>query len=122
MAIFSTSATLKRIFKSAVAGLIAMVSFPQPGSSQFYSGNDILRFCTASNAVDQAVCGGYIVGVSDGSVLLTGPTIICIPAGVTVKQLKDIVIAYLQRVPELRHLAAGGSVGTALFQAFPCKG
>jgi hypothetical protein len=36
-------------------------------------------------------------------------------------QVKDVAVSYLQRYPEMRHLDASGLVGTALFEAFPCK-
>jgi hypothetical protein len=112
------------MYKAALGVLLAAMSLHvRAALAQFYTGNDLLEFCAGNNVFNQGVCVGFIIGVARAAepAPLARPTLFCFPAGVSVRQLKDVAVAYLQKTPELRHLDAAGLVGTALFEAFPCK-
>ena len=77
------------------------------------------------------MCTGYIMGAIDGyndqqerinTLLGTDTTrMYCVPTQVTVKQLIDTVVLYLQQHPERRHYAAIDEVSIALTEAYPCN-
>jgi hypothetical protein len=92
---------------------------------QFYSGNALLEVCLSQHPLDRA-CWGYTTGIADamGGGEAFGETLFgwsaCIPTEVTVYQLADVTIRYLQEHPEKRHWGAGGLVARAFREAFPC--
>ena len=90
--------------------------------SAFVSGNALYEYCTSKSPFDNGLCTGYIEGISDalGASAILGSTV-CVPSGVTVQQITDIVGRYLQGNPHLRHYAANGLVAAALNDAFPCS-
>jgi hypothetical protein len=90
----------------------------------FKDGNSLYRDCTSESSVLQAACGGYIIGVSDShqaifSALDASPSY-CLRTGVNVTQLKDVVVQFLQRNPQLRDYSAPTVIIPALQEAFPC--
>ena len=84
--------------------------------AEFYTGNDLLRMMRG-NTVEQANAFGYVVGVSDALHKIT----LCVPSGVTVGQANDIVKAYLEVSPQVRHFSADSLVSAALMAVWPCK-
>jgi Rap1a immunity proteins len=89
----------------------------------FIDGNDLLKYCKGKAPYD-AVCLGYIEATAD--LVELGPLPIigwraCFPDKVSVGQLEDVVVLFLEKHPEIRHAAAGGLVGEALAKAFPCR-
>lgn len=88
----------------------------------FYSGNELLEMCRDKNIVDPVRCTGYISGVADA---LSSPYVaryrVCRPKEVTVGQVRDIAVAWLEANPSKRHYAAITLVALALSEAFPCK-
>lgn len=108
-------------------GTSAIVA-PSPANATFKDGNALYSDCTAkpnSSTYYQsdAYCMGYILGVTD---TLTTMRIInkrnsCIPENVTAGQIRDIVLQYLQRTPEKRHLPADYLVLSAINSAFNCS-
>jgi hypothetical protein len=88
----------------------------------FESGNSLIEYCRDTSKVGKAYCYGYIAGVADameGDPLLGWRT--CLPDGVTVGQIGDVVKAWLGSHPEDRHFVADELVDEALAEAFPCK-
>ena len=73
----------------------------------------------------EGFCYGYVERVADAMLGSSNNSInghrACIPAAVTVGELKDIVVQYLYRNVAQRHLLAGGLVAEALEQRFPCE-
>jgi hypothetical protein len=59
---------------------------------------------------------GYIIGVVD-----TANDRICVTSTTTVKQLADIVLFALTKLPEYRHEPADALIILALREAFPCR-
>ena len=77
----------------------------------FVDGNKLFSDCEGqSGGGDSAwgVCVGYVMGAADAS------ETICLPNGVTVGQVRDVVTMYLRNHPERRHYAASSLVETAL--------
>ena len=90
-----------------------------------YSGNDLLRDCTIDNVkASQSFCAGFIAGTWSGAAIEGAeyhpnkPNFV-IPNEADLRQLKDVVVKFLNGHPEQRHLAAGVLVLLALKEAFP---
>ena len=84
--------------------------------AEFYNGNDLLRMMRGSTS-DQISAMGYVTGVADALHKVS----VCVPNGVTAGQVNDVVKAFLEATPSVRHFSAD-SVSTAALQAvWPCK-
>jgi hypothetical protein len=90
-----------------------------------YSGNELLRDCTHDNVkASKSFCLGFIAGtwsgaLIEGSVYHPDKPNFVIPSEADLRQLRDIVVKFLNGHPEQRHLAAGVLVLLALKEAFP---
>lgn len=108
------------------AALIAALSLAAPAhaagnTTVFRTGNDLLPLCRELQGDEIATCYGYLQGVIDGqSSGLVRATNYCLVAGVTGRQIRDIVVAYLEAHPENRHQRGAWLVTYALNDAFPC--
>jgi len=77
--------------------------------------------CTDESA--QQVCLAYVAGVFDqldvpGNNI--GGITLCIPPSKNISQLKDVVIEFLRKNPEMRQYVAATSVDVAWRWAYPC--
>ena len=87
-------------------------------------GNGLLSDCEERATFNEGVCAGYLSGVMDahqtfkGWGELTQPTY-CKPDGVTLGQVRAIVVKSLKENPEELHLNAASLVLNALRRAFP---
>ena len=92
--------------------------------SAYLDGNKLIEDCINPAIEDQATCSGYISGVSDATDIWEGERNfsagICQPKGVSVGQIKRVVVKYLEAKPERLHSAASSLVINALKAAFPC--
>ena len=97
--------------------LAAMLAIPASATAQYMDGNRLYERLQAGKrsdgAVEGAIATGYVTGVADAY-----PN--CIPAGVTVGQLFDTALQYLEDHPEKRNLPAATLVTTAISEKFPC--
>lgn len=118
--------------------LTAIFLFSPPARSQTATGNELLQDCRtanrrgnlrsdqafADNLIAQGNCYSYIRGALngiDGTVALAGiPDIFCIPERVTMGQINDAIIRYLETNPQRRHLPASLLIIQALINSFPC--
>lgn len=73
---------------------------------------------TATSAYKRGIGLGFVMGSFD---FAEATGVFCPPTGVTKGQATDIVIAFLEKHPEVRHLSAGAIVYVALKESFPCK-
>lgn len=112
----------------AAVGLAVMLllSTQSQASSGYYNGGRLLKECKSDSALAINVCLGYIVGMADYEDQLQDWSILdepifCTPDGVTVGQLKKVVIKYLDERPERLHLTASSLTANALRTAFPCS-
>jgi hypothetical protein len=114
-------------------GLIAAMSallLPTPGAAEdsgpFLSGDTLFERCTRGDETGDDFCIGYVAGSVDMLISLQrqgppGAKQACMPQGVTLGQVRDVVIKYLSDEPQFRKLDAAALVITALEQAFPCS-
>jgi hypothetical protein len=88
------------------------------------SGNDLYAACRSTELYPLAKCIGYVQGVKDGilvdHILGSRNAPFCLRSEVTLEQLRDIVLKFIQDNPALRDQHAAGFVELALVQAFPC--
>lgn len=99
----------------------------QEQATGMVSGNDLLAFCR--NPPGGSVCTGYVMGVADAlgvNRALMPPEGVagwraCVPLQVTPGQVRDIVVADLERNPVTRHFGAAALTAKALADAFPCR-
>jgi len=85
------------------------------------TGNRLFSDCDTQDhdySATWGLCYGYIEGVFDA---LEDVMPMCGYAGVTARQLHDIVYQYLESHPAERQLDAHYLVARAFKQAFPCK-
>jgi len=99
--------------------------------SPYVSAKYLKEICKMTGGVEAvqggaAACQSYIAGVIDYHKMLqsmgTRPNVkVCVPQGVTLKQLQDITHNYLTRNPHHNDFTAAPAVTLALFGRFPCK-
>lgn len=117
-----------RITILAIALAVSNVIASYPANASFKDGNELYKVCTVkpndgTYYQANAYCLGYILGVTDTltTVRMTNSRNYCVPENVTAGQLRDIVVQYLQRTPEKRHLSADFLVISAIDLAFNCS-
>jgi hypothetical protein len=90
-------------------------------ASSFMDGNKLLAYCRG-NASDQALCIGYIEGVSDYRVLFReqsgSPP--CPPSKVSAGQVRDVVLNWLIANPADRNIETALLAITAIDAAWHC--
>ena len=112
---------MKRI--AAVAVVLAGIAPAAAGS--FYSGEDLLSFCSAdAGSTEAATCSGFIAGVLDGIVhyqdMNFAARSICMDDEY-LRTYQDIVVQHLRETPQDRHLSASSLIWIAMRRAFPCS-
>ena len=87
------------------------------------SGNDLLHTCSETDFYSAGYCLGYVRGLSSGAdaALSMMNKKICYTSGVTIKQLQDVVVAYIRRNPATRNKNAIILTIEASMEAWPCK-
>lgn len=109
---------------------------PTHAHAEFRSGNDVYRYCTRTDTnydriYQDFMCLAYIQGAHDGleagayhvtyrANLNEDYLIVCVPEGVEVGQIKEIVVDYLRSHPADRNLSAAILVYAALAEVYPC--
>lgn len=92
-------------------------------------GTELLQYCTApspgdlSDTAKSAWCIGYLTGIDEMRRFSAMPPhrpTDCMPEGVTMVQMKGVVVQYLQEHPEELHYSSVVLVHNALKHAFPC--
>lgn len=105
---------------------------PTPATQRLqpiHTGNDLYSACTpdvmGNTTAANLQCLLYIGDVSLGEKVVKFRKAdggYCIPQGVTLDQIKDIVFSYLRDTPGRRHINATNLTVEAIIQAFPaCK-
>jgi hypothetical protein len=118
MSVFIFSAT-------AVAIMAQPVS---PSAPSLEDGNGLYETCANVRATDaahsmqcHAFVHGVVVGLLSAADVGRRPRPFCPPPEVTIGQLKDIVMAGLERSPEIRHHPSATLITGFLAAAFPCR-
>lgn len=88
--------------------------------------NELLRDCTAPlrGTFTSGFCLGYLKGAAEMSRLrakLPNLPTVCVPDALTVGQVRNIVVSYIEEHPEELHYASIALVNNALDEAFPCE-
>lgn len=113
--------------------LCSLTLFPlHAAQAALFSGAYLLELCRSDAKGQEAVKGGhtacqaYIAGIIDYHMLLrslgTSPSVdFCVPPGVAMGDLQEIVWKYLQQNAVNDGFIAAPAVAIALYEAFPCK-
>ena len=99
-------------------------SFLSAGSTKFfYTGTKLYNLCRAENAIDEALCKGYILGVQDAiySGHLSDHFSICLPEGVEPDQIRLMLVRFIENNPDIMNFAAEGLVAKTLENSYSCK-
>ena len=103
---------------------LSLVSVVNASSSEaFLRANQLYSLCSSELKLDNAVCEGYIIGVNDSvfSGHLSNIFQVCYPAGITIEQLRLVLVKYMETVPEKLHFVAEGVVAEGLATVFQCQ-
>ena len=109
---------------SCLALTLFIISGVQASSSEaFLRANQLYSLCSSEVKLDNAVCEGYIIGVNDSvfSGHRSNVFQVCYPAGVTIEQLRLILVKYMETVPDKLHFVAEGIVAEGLATVFQCQ-
>ena len=113
--------SLVRVLLIAVAlHCIAVV----PAFAEKHTGRDFLIFCASPRLEAEVNCSVIVDGVVNGY-FMANPSppssTFCIPATVTVGQLKAVATKYLLQHLELHHRTFADTVVRSMVEAFPCR-
>ena len=121
---------MKNIGAIALFYSLLFSAAPTFANGSFKTGNDLYSVCKAEKGsrfyeFEQTTCLEYVTGVFDSFSTSFGvglmPRTFCSPSSVTVSQLKDIAVRYLEQNPSSRHISAAALVMISFKEAFPCK-
>jgi hypothetical protein len=98
---------------------LAVITVPSHAEwLKFDDGNSLLSKCEDGDLFfNKGYCTGLIAGVHDTH---SGKSI-CKPKTAPLKQLKQVVVKFLQENPDKLHYSAVSLTRFALEEAFPCK-
>jgi len=112
------------LFLSLPGALLALVCLA-PGpvmANQFMDGNALLQLCASKDPYNGLECTGYVKGVADAFAFQMDAQKrpLCMPDGVTAKELVAVTVAWLQsNIPE-RDYPAVATVGIAIAKKWKC--
>src|SRR5262245_24460595 len=117
---------------TAIAGLAALIALSTSAASADenpYSANSMLPACMAVLAISSGnpaagidpVEMGRCIGMIEGVALLANYGVFCPPAGATIKQRIQVIIAYIEARPQRMHEDFGVLAVEAMQKAWPCK-
>jgi hypothetical protein len=100
---------------------VCFTSWPA-AAGQFMDGNKLLQLCASGDPYDGLECTGYIKGVADAFAFQMDSQRrpLCMPDGVTARQLVAVTVAWLHdNIPE-RDYPAVATVGIAIAKKWKC--
>lgn len=99
--------------------MAAMATSGHAVAASFWTAQRLKDLCQNHRGTfNNGVCMGFVVGVVDS---LSGKRLACLPKGVNVGQVIDVVEKHLKDHPEKGHLSAESVVEVSLLQIWPCK-
>jgi len=115
--------------RNAFISSVMLVGLAGPGLGDSLSGSELLALCLTPKNGDMlyftnfSLCAGYINGASDASQCgnSVGGFSHANPAGVTVGEVFDIFVKWMQAHPEQSSVGASTLVAKAMQDAYPCK-
>lgn len=87
-------------------------------------GNEVLTYCSPdASQLTRGVCLGYIQGLWAGwdALLTINKMRNCVPANVSLGQVRDVTVAYIRRNPATRHEGSIILFARAVTEAWGCK-
>lgn len=111
-----------KVAKLIAAGCLSLAAMSVSAQGvTYYTGNQLMEWNSSNTAFDKGRFMGYVVGIVDAKSRDWESTrLSCVPSGVTVKQLQEVVRKYLKQNPQEWHLEADLLVTFAMMEAFPC--
>ena len=111
--------------KIIMAGIAITILAAAPAQA-FMPGKDLNRYCQDGPGSDRMACYSWIDGAVNGiefgaSVSKGTLKPFCVPKGVTLRQVGEIVKKWLGDHPEEWHQSAVFGVASAMRDAFPCR-
>jgi hypothetical protein len=112
----------ERYMRVFIAALVMVFGLSGEGKAGFIDGNLLNEICQTKNGYDRGTCTGYIMAIIDISEKKPFYGY-ChqIPSAATGVQVRDVVKAWLEKHPEVRHLSAHSLVVRTLSETWPCK-
>jgi hypothetical protein len=114
--------------KSRILAFIAIAALGFSTTSQagvFYTANDLTKYCESEIAVENNICGGYLIAISDyHDALIDFGEItkqFCIPDSASGRQLRKVFAKYTNEYSEDLHYTASSIAHNAFRETFPCK-
>ncbi|MDX1489154.1 MAG: Rap1a/Tai family immunity protein [Acidiferrobacterales bacterium] len=86
------------------------------------SGDDLVGVCTDKDKTREALCVGYVSGVSETLTSVLQTSGICAPDSVSLGKLITVVVDHINAHPEKRQSSAVPLVWSALVDTWPCPG
>ncbi len=113
---------------AALLTCLCMTLFPIDARSG-QTGREFLELCSNSESWTEGYCTGYVAGAGeliDGLLLekdlnaaLDGKAF-CLPNGLQKGEVRDLVLDYLRKRPEIQDKQITSITWAALIEAFPC--
>jgi len=120
---------MKVVFIGILCAYATLFYQEPPGTKVSISdlhGSGLLDFCNKSDGYELQFCEAFIIGVRDGAALAitlrNAKPLFDTPPEVNPKQLKAVVVKFLNDHPEELHKPAAELVIFALHQGFPSGG
>jgi hypothetical protein len=111
-----------RMLLIVVALILGVSGTARADGAAFMTGYALLQHCQSKVSIDEGICLGFIMGVSDAmSRNEVDGNRSCRAISVTVGQTSSIVIAWIDKYPEKWHFSASFLAAKAMSEAFPCK-
>ncbi|MBN8752094.1 MULTISPECIES: Rap1a/Tai family immunity protein [Variovorax] len=104
-------------------GLLLALAMVSGAAQANTNGNELLAWLGGANQ-ERADALRYIDGVVDGIAVgsqTAGKETVCLPAGVNLGQIADLVAQDIRRTPATRHLDAYVLIYASLVNTWPCK-
>jgi hypothetical protein len=103
------------------AALGVLLIAPAASRAALMSAQDLLTACSG-DAMAKATCNGYLMAATDLVLRRQGRGRVCIPADITVDQVRDAVLNVGRQGRAMRAPAGLGLVAAAMRRTWPCQG
>jgi Rap1a immunity proteins len=107
--------------KALATALLLLLLAPAPSNAALMSAQDLLTACSG-DAMAKATCDGYLMAATDLVLRRQGRGRVCVPATVTVDQVREAVLNVGQQGRAARAPAGLGLVAAAMRRTWPCEG
>jgi|LauGreDrversion4_2_1035121.scaffolds.fasta_scaffold973333_2 hypothetical protein len=97
---------------------LSLFLFAQSANA-FYTGNELRTKCNSEikGSFERGECYGFIAGVVEAQ----SGVFVCLPSGVTLGQVTEMVKKYINENPAQLHKSGDIIVNSAIIKDFPCR-